>query len=640
MIGVFVQSWKKRGATKFQNSIVIRVSISNGIVFVLAILAMMVVVMLTQSLFIIRRLERTTQLVAKCTLNLTDNMLRDMGRVSMISFSDEGLQDILVKYNSFDNKEQRTANKYLNRLYTSMISIRGDIQGISLTSDDQVVFHKDTQSTVRSFVKAISYINFLRELEKERADVAGCNIYIGRLSQFFYYNNGNSNDPAERKYLYLIRSVRSFHPHQEIGHIVLITRLSHIRDVVETNLDFSLEEGSKYFMTTNLGTIICTSENKLTGRRIPQRLGSNQGRNHRIPIVWYKKRLYWMVSVRSSYSKMNFTALVPFEAIVTNLSYPILFCLLVAFIFAIVAVRYSYKFTRLRLRGLEELSEKVTGLNSGDLKWDYKDIYGDEVGRVAIAIGKLLKHIDDLMEHEYKNKITIQQNKLYEQNLAMKYLKSQINPHFLYNTLDTIRITAALNGDAKAAEMLMQLVTFYRQGSQINSPLVSLSDEIVLIRAYLQLMRYRYTNLTFQIDVNEDLQSVKVPNFVLQPLVENSLLHGLKNRGYRGKISIQAKIKDDDIQIAIEDDGIGLSDELINKLNLPSDMEVNLLMEQSVGRHIGVYNVQARLHSYYGNRGYLHFEKNKYGGCTVIVVLANKPVAKGALNETGKEDKR
>ena len=142
--------------------------------------------------------------------------------------------------------------------------------------------------------------------------------------------------------------------------------------------------------------------------------------------------------------------------------------------------------------------------------------------------------------------------------------------------------------------MLMQLVTFYRQGSQINSPLVSLSDEIVLIRAYLQLMRYRYTNLTFQIDVNEDLQSVKVPNFVLQPLVENSLLHGLKNRGYRGKISIQAKIKDDDIQIAIEDDGIGLSDELINKLNLPSDMEVNLLMEQSVGRHIGVYNVQSR----------------------------------------------
>ena len=125
MIGVFVQSWKKRGATKFQNSIVIRVSISNGIVFVLAILAMMVVVMLTQSLFIIRRLERTTQLVAKCTLNLTDNMLRDMGRVSMISFSDEGLQDILVKYNSFDNKEQRTAINYLNRLYTSMISMVG-----------------------------------------------------------------------------------------------------------------------------------------------------------------------------------------------------------------------------------------------------------------------------------------------------------------------------------------------------------------------------------------------------------------------------------------------------------------------------------------------------------------------------------
>ena len=75
-------------------------------------------------------------------------------------------------------------------------------------------------------------------------------------------------------------------------------------------------------------------------------------------------------------------------------------------------------------------------------------------------------------------------------------------------------------------------------------------------------------------------------------------------------------------------------------MNLLGDTEVNLLMEQSVGRHIGVYNVQARLHSYYGDRGYLHFEKNKFGGCTVIVVLANKPVAKSALYEIGKEDKR
>ena len=123
---------------------------------------------------------------------------------------------------------------------------------------------------------------------------------------------------------------------------------------------------------------------------------------------------------------------------------------------------------------------------------------------------------------------------LTEQKMSMLYLKSQVNPHFLYNTLDTIRIQAQLNGDKKVADLLMRLVDFFRISVKVDRQMVALDDELELLEAYMDLMCYRYPNLHCEYDIDPDLGGSLVPNFILQPLVENSLLHGLKNKGYRG----------------------------------------------------------------------------------------------------------
>ena len=120
---------------------------------------------------------------------------------------------------------------------------------------------------------------------------------------------------------------------------------------------------------------------------------------------------------------------------------------------------------------------------------------------------------------------------LMEQKMSMLYLKSQINPHFLYNTLDTIRIQAQLNGDKKVADLLMRLVDFFRISVKVDQPMVSLDDEIDLLEAYMELMCYRYPQLQCEYEIDPDLGGMQVPNFILQPIVENSLLHGLKNKG-------------------------------------------------------------------------------------------------------------
>ena len=111
---------------------------------------------------------------------------------------------------------------------------------------------------------------------------------------------------------------------------------------------------------------------------------------------------------------------------------------------------------------------------------------------------------------------------LTEQKMSMLYLKSQVNPHFLYNTLDTIRIQAQLNGDNKVAELLMRLVDFFRLSVKVDRPMVSLDDEMELLEAYMVLMCYRYPELKCEYDIDPDLGGVQVPNFILQPIVENS----------------------------------------------------------------------------------------------------------------------
>lgn len=123
---------------------------------------------------------------------------------------------------------------------------------------------------------------------------------------------------------------------------------------------------------------------------------------------------------------------------------------------------------------------------------------------------------------------------LTEQKMSMLYLKSQVNPHFLYNTLDAIRIQAELDGDKKVAGLIMQLVDFFRSSVKVNQPIVTLDDEIEMITAYLELMCYRYPKLHVTYDIDKELLEYSVPNFILLPIVENSLLHGLKNKGYQG----------------------------------------------------------------------------------------------------------
>ena len=213
---------------------------------------------------------------------------------------------------------------------------------------------------------------------------------------------------------------------------------------------------------------------------------------------------------------------------------------------------------------------------------------------------------------------------LTEQKMSMLYLKSQVNPHFLYNTLDTIRIQAQLNGDKKVADLLMRLVDFFRLSVKVDRPMVSLDDELELLEAYMELMCYRYPELQCEYDIDPDLGGMQVPNFILQPIVENSLLHGLKNKGYRGQVLISArKTQDHRMEILVSDTCSGFAEGkkaaidqmLLNFAKQPAKLE---------GNSIGILNVQKRIKLLCGPEYGLSYTENPTLGVTAHLLLPMK----------------
>ena len=216
---------------------------------------------------------------------------------------------------------------------------------------------------------------------------------------------------------------------------------------------------------------------------------------------------------------------------------------------------------------------------------------------------------------------------LNEQKMSMLYLKSQVNPHFLYNTLDTIRIQAQLDGDKKVADLLMKLADFFRFSVKVDRQMVTLDDELQLLEAYMDLMCYRYPKLNCRYDIDPDLGDAEVPNFILQPMVENALLHGLKNKGYIGEITISAQKTEKGMEISVSDSGSGFEEGkresieqlLVHYAKAPQKLE---------GNSIGILNVQKRIKLLCGKEYGLNYTENEEGGITAHIELPWKGVRK------------
>ena len=607
-------------------SIVKRISMTNICIF---IAACVLSILATLKLNIAYHIDRDAQMMKvyiSNTQSSIDNTLKDMGRVSLIAFSDQTVQSIL-KGEEYSFAEKLDNDEYLTKLYSSMISIRDDIKGIYIFDNEDMVFYSDVASPFLGFEWNVDdFFNKVRVNSDLSSNISGCHMYVDTLPEGFRYMNTYTNNIFQKNNIYLVRPIRSFSPYEIIGYIALRTPVDTLQKICSSYL----EKNISYVVADENGNIASSSAEDYISENLediyPELLSHVDGTKGSFSVKISQEK-YLCVYQRSDYSNMLLVTLKAYDSIYDELNILVITCVVITVVSALFVLFSVYGLTRKNLKRLTDFSVDIQNFQPGDLTRQYEVGYMDEVGVLKDSFNKMIRRLNDLVISEYQARDELQKAEISEQKMAMAYLKQQINPHFLYNTLDMIRLKAAINKDTEVTQMLMKLVSFYRLSTKIHDSMVAVRKEVEMLDAYMSLMCCRYPDIVYRSEIEPDVLDVEIPNFILQPLLENSLMHGLKDRRYHGTIILKIYRSEQNVKelnIRLIDDGIGISDDRMAALNALNEKDSETLYRVQTGTesertHLGVINVIGRLKLYYRGDAEVIYMRNEAGGTTVKI---------------------
>ena len=282
---------------------------------------------------------------------------------------------------------------------------------------------------------------------------------------------------------------------------------------------------------------------------------------------------------------------------------------LVAAILVIVALVLSNLISRNITRPLQQLRDSMARVQEGDFGAAEVEVTSrNEVGSLTRSFNVMTSRIQELM----KQNIYEQQQK---RKSELKALQSQINPHFLYNTLDSIIWMAEGKKNEEVVVMTASLARLLRQSISNEEEQVPIGQEVEYARSYLTIQKMRYKDkLEFQIQVDAQIMGVPIIKLVLQPLIENAIYHGLKYKEGKGLLIVRGYREGENAVIQIKDNGAGMDEQTLSHI-----FEKHKVNYRSNG--VGVYNVQKRLQLYYGMDYGITYSSRQGEGTTASIVI-------------------
>ena len=274
-----------------------------------------------------------------------------------------------------------------------------------------------------------------------------------------------------------------------------------------------------------------------------------------------------------------------------------------------VALFFSKFIAKNITQPIQKLCESMEKVQEGD--FSVSDIVVDsanEIGSLTPSFNVMTHRIQDLMEQNIREQEAKRKSEL-------KALQSQINPHFLYNTLDSIIWMAEGKKNEEVVLMTASLARLLRQSISNEDEVVSIGQEIEYARGYLTIQKMRYKDkMEYQIDVDPSILNIPLIKLVLQPVIENAIYHGLKYKESKGFLLVRGFPKDGNAVLQVIDDGVGMDEETLEHI-----YEKHKVNYRSNG--VGIYNVQKRLQLYYGNEYGITYESEVGKGTTATITI-------------------
>lgn len=259
-------------------------------------------------------------------------------------------------------------------------------------------------------------------------------------------------------------------------------------------------------------------------------------------------------------------------------------------------------------RPVSRLDKAIAKVKDGDLSIQVKVKTSDELGRLTESFNQMVKDLKRYLEDRVQR-----QKDLNETTLRL--YQTQLNPHFLYNTLDTIKWSAKIHQIPEIAVLAENLAVILRK-SISSKPFIQLREELDTIESYIKIQKIRFAGrFLYETEIPDMLEDCVIPKMILQPLVENAIIHGLDGCA-NGYICIYAAQKDGILRISVTDDGCGMGQEMLDWMNSPNPAKRD--------GHLGLYNVIQILKLYYGEEYGIQAESDTSGTTVTIRLPAKK----------------
>lgn len=323
-----------------------------------------------------------------------------------------------------------------------------------------------------------------------------------------------------------------------------------------------------------------------------------------------RKNIYIYCS--STFADAGLFAVVDKTAVLGDLLWIRWFFFGILAVFLAVALILALYLSSVIYHPLKELTLTMKEVSRGELHTRAQVISKDEIGELSEQFNEMLDKIEDLI-----GQLIEEENR--KKDMELEALQYQITPHFMYNTLNSIKYAALLKGEKEIGQVIGDFVELLQAAISKKGSFLTVAEELHILENYIRLQEFRYGG-SFEVvyEVTEEAQECLVPRLILQPLVENALLHGMDMKENMGKLRICGAVENQALILKVIDNGRGMSREQLQALLTSKAKKVKGFTA------VGIPNIRDRLKLYYGERGGITYESSEKGTTAIIFMPADK----------------
>lgn len=533
-----------------------------------------------------------------------DLYFEDIERLSLAIFTDSLIQDTLSTYeNGILYSDISIRNRLYPRLFNQVYP-QSDIAAVTIYTNSGTVFDYEKSGDME-----VSYVTEDPEWVHSLNNVNKNDFMLLPTSKVKQLNG------QEKQVVSLVRHIYKIPQRDRIGSVKIDINVEVFEKLLEMDNVQELEEHMRILVLDDNQSVIYDHQKELIGQsNIGLSLTNTKNDKPEDGTLSWQSNSYLYANDYSDFTKWNTVILLDNEFIIYERNQILLFIgvsgLIAISVIGVISYLLSYNITK-PFNGMIKIMRKV---EKGDLT-DRMNLTGHpEMDVLTRVYNRMLDSINKLITEVYEASIT-------EKNAKISALQAQINPHFLYNTLNVMKSISRVKGVEEVAEISESLSDLFKYSMKDLDRTVTLQEEVTHIENYMRIQQHRFRDrFMLEKEISPEAKQTFIPKLLIQPIVENAVNHGLKDIKKGGTIRLKAFLKEADLVIEVRDNGRGMSPDTLKYVK--DKISRNRIGSSMAG--IGLNNIAQRLRLIYGYRYQMNIESNESKGTVVTIVLPSQ----------------